>query len=151
MTADKLPLTRFYPLESPDKDRAVCKVCQQYFEEGHRVFILTNDDVQSRNLDTMLWTYRQESFIPHEIIDESTYSVDVPVVLSTHESNRFDSQILIIAKDVSEQDIHFYRSFNTIIDFADKWDEILLTKSRQRYKFFHDLGFTMQMADSLPF
>ncbi|MCB1195710.1 DNA polymerase III subunit chi [bacterium] len=148
--SETLPETLFYPLHSPDKDRAICRVCQHYFEQRHTVFIYTRTDVHANALDSLLWTFRQESFIPHTVIDEFTYTIDCPVVIGTHDSNRFESQILINASDVSANHINFYKSFKTIVDFADKSDDVEHHKSRERYKLFKDLGFAMQLAESLP-
>ena len=59
----------FYQLQ-PDRhryDQIVCQLCQKAYDQGQLTLVLTSDPEQSRHLDEKLWTYRDDSFLPHDI------------------------------------------------------------------------------------
>jgi len=64
----------FYTLaeDSPgDRLLLTCRLAQRAHDEGLRVFIETPDDQTARALDRLLWTFRDESFLPHGLVGET--------------------------------------------------------------------------------
>jgi DNA polymerase-3 subunit chi len=60
----------FYILETAaahEQLRTACRLAEKAWHKGHRVFIHTDSKETARNLDDMLWTYRQDSFVPHAL------------------------------------------------------------------------------------
>jgi DNA polymerase III subunit chi len=64
----------FYTLaEDSAGDRLLltCRLVQRARDEGLRVFIEAPDDHTARTLDRLLWTFRDDSFLPHGLAGET--------------------------------------------------------------------------------
>jgi DNA polymerase-3 subunit chi len=58
----------FYILETAaehERLRTACRLADKAWQKGHRVFIHAESRETARSIDDMLWTYRQDSFVPH--------------------------------------------------------------------------------------
>ena len=79
----------FYILNRADIRRKLlfgCRIVQKAFRRGLRTWMLTGTEEQSRYMDQLLWTFAQNSFIPHGIsgkqpADWRDYPVQVGHVL----------------------------------------------------------------------
>ncbi len=149
MADDRSKKACFYILKTPSKDKVLCQLVNQYYEQGRKVFILVDSQQYAESIDRLLWTFKQASFIPHEIVCDSDVAVEAPVVISMVESNIDNAQILVIAKDIDQRNMEFLESFEVIVDFAEKYDELLLQKSRDRFKLIKKLGFKMYTVDDV--
>ncbi len=73
-----MPEISFYILSS-DEERLrsffCCKLIEKAYRQGIFCYLLTDSDSQTRMLDNLLWTFRPNSFIPHEI-----YSGELPTM-----------------------------------------------------------------------
>ena len=62
------PRVDFYVLEavsSSGRTLAACRLAEKAWRTGHRVHLLTTSVSETRELDDLLWTFRQASFVPH--------------------------------------------------------------------------------------
>ena len=76
-----MPKLSFYILSSEnDKQRNFfsCKLIEKAYRNGHFCYVLTESEAQSRMLDNLLWTFRPNSFIPHQI-----YTGEIPAMTNT--------------------------------------------------------------------
>jgi len=48
----------------------VCKLLEKAYKQKHRVFVHCADQTNTHQLDELLWTFHDISFIPHNIIGE---------------------------------------------------------------------------------
>ena len=53
-----------------DKYSFACRLVDKIWSQGRRIYLHTNSSQESRNLDKLMWTFRQNSFIPHGILGE---------------------------------------------------------------------------------
>ena len=63
----------FYILNAPaeqERLRTACRLAEKAWQKGHRVFIHTESTQTAKQIDDMLWTYRQDSFVPHALLRE---------------------------------------------------------------------------------
>jgi len=148
---DNIKTANFYLIKSPVKDLCVCHFAEMFYEQGKKVFILAGSEGHAESLDRILWTFKQSSFIPHEVIDVFSSDIEVPVVVSNAENKNFNADILIVDKDTLTESAEFISSFDQIIDFADQTDEISNSYSRDRYRFIKNAGFDMKYFEKLPF
>ena len=97
----------------------------------------------------MLWTWKPSSFIPHIYIDPLEFPQEELVIITSKINENCDFNILIMIDPVPGR---IMRQFNTIIDFAEKYDLSGLKNSRERYKEFKKENFklkTMQPGEFL--
>jgi len=69
-----VPRIDFYTLAADsggDRLLLTCRLAQRAYGEGLRVFVATPDLGTARTLDLLLWTFRDESFVPHGLVGET--------------------------------------------------------------------------------
>ena len=64
------PRVDFYLLEDPEGaacDVTACRIAEKAWRQGHRVHLHADSPESARRLDDLLWTWRDESFVPHSV------------------------------------------------------------------------------------
>ncbi len=133
----------FYYLKKDEKDKWICRLAQQYYEQGKTVCILCASSVHAETIDKLLWTFEEQSFVPHEIVISEAQVSEAPVLIYPKKDDRIHADVLINAQSITGSDIGFLSQFGTIIDFADLWDDYLKQMSRERYKILSKIGYEM--------
>jgi len=135
----------FYILEgdSSNREQTACRIAEKAYRLGHGVYIHTADPGQARRLDELLWTFRQNSFVPHGIEGESLDPH--AAVLISHKTELADStqahkrQVLVnLAQDIPL----FFSSFERVAEVIGQ-DSDNKASGRQRYKFYRDRGYSL--------
>ena len=135
----------FYILEgdSGNREQTACRIAEKAYRLGHGVYIHTADQGQTKRLDELLWTFKQNSFVPHGIEGESP-APDAAVLIS-HKPELADSsqahvrQVLInLAQDIP----FFFSSFERVAEVIGQ-DSENKASGRQRYKFYRDRGYNL--------
>src|SRR5690348_5408022 len=68
-----MPKIDFYILSDPDHQtrlRFVCRLIEKAYKSRHRIYIHTDNQTDAHKLDELLWTYREDSFLPHNLYGE---------------------------------------------------------------------------------
>lgn len=70
-----MPLIRvdFYLLASDQPDArwlVACRLLEKAYAKGHKVYVLCNNKQDAELLDELLWTFKEDSFIPHNLQGE---------------------------------------------------------------------------------
>jgi len=68
-----MPEVSFYILSTDSlSDRYIfaCKLIEKAYRSGQFCYVYTDSLQQSQQLDNQLWTFRENSFIPHQIYNE---------------------------------------------------------------------------------
>ena len=47
-----------------------CRLLEKAYQRGHRVFVFCDSKDNAERLDELLWTYKEDSFIPHNLQGE---------------------------------------------------------------------------------
>ena len=64
------PRIDFYLVEAPGaaaRDATACRIAETAWRRGHRVHLHADSQESARRLDDLLWTWRDESFVPHAV------------------------------------------------------------------------------------
>ena len=67
-----MPEASFYILPSrsiPERYLFACKLIEKAYRSGQFCYVYTDTLQQCQQLDNQLWTFRKNSFIPHQIYD----------------------------------------------------------------------------------
>ena len=133
-----MPRIDFYVLpDYRDNGRALlaCRLADKAYGLGHTVYILAASEAQAVALDDLLWTFRQDSFIPHErypLASEESSPVLVGMV-SPADAN---AQILINFTDKLPEGFERYQR---VVELVDQNPEVL-AKSRERFRQYRERG-----------
>lgn len=76
----------FYHLQDTTLEKVLPPLLEKSLERGWRVAVQTGSEERAEALDAHLWTYRDDSFLPHGTWRDSDVS-DQPVVLVMDEDN----------------------------------------------------------------
>ena len=90
------PQVDFYVIEARDEEgvrRFACRLAEKAWRAGHRVWIEAASSEMARALDAELWTFREESFVPHAIAGPDAY--DTPVLIGHGDEPAHDPELLI--------------------------------------------------------
>jgi DNA polymerase-3 subunit chi len=136
----------FYLLESSKtgREQFACRLAEKAYKLGNRVYIHSRDPKQSNELDKLLWTFSQDSFVPHAIDTDCPDPNAAVLIGSTPEladSNHDQSrQVLInLAQDVPL----FFSSFERVAEVVDQSQQNK-DAGRDRYRFYRDRGYSLE-------
>lgn len=122
----------FIELTVSNKHKYICDITEILLGQGKRVNIFTANEKDANLIDQLLWTFRQDSFIPHA---RSESAEDEPVVIYSSPEIERNADTLVLFDPIEHHKINGYQY---IIDFAELYDEKRLQASRQRFKEFRD-------------
>ncbi|MBX2836945.1 MAG: DNA polymerase III subunit chi [Gammaproteobacteria bacterium] len=120
----------------------VCKLAEKAVQRDKSVFIHASDESILTHLDTLLWNFRADSFVPHRVMpaNEPNNALDNdPVLLSTGAPGA-DRRVLInLADDVPP----FFSRFERTLEVVSQAEEVRET-GRARYRFYKQRGYPLQ-------
>jgi DNA polymerase-3 subunit chi len=132
------PRVDFYVLpDRKDNGRALlaCRLADKAYNLGQTVYLLAASEAQATALDDLLWTFRQDSFIPHErypLAGEEASPVLVGTVLQADRT----AQVLINCTDRLPED---FERHERVVELVDQNPEVL-AKSRERFRQYRERG-----------
>jgi len=116
------------------KFRLACHIANKAFQNGHKVFVSLPDPERCKSLNDLLWTFSQNSFIPHTIYSVNS-SIDIekfPVVVScVHPPVMFSDVLLSLLDHVPSYVTQFSRIVEAIE--ADSEDVNRAREKKQAY------------------
>ena len=115
-----------------------CRLIEKAFRQGHRIFVRTGSESDTRMFDDLLWTFRQGSFVPHELADESDRMA--PVVIG-HGNPPGDMHDVLV--NVGLELVPGFESFERVAELVDQ-DDVVRQAGRLRYKSYQSGGFPLQ-------
>tara|TARA_B000000475_G_scaffold5622_1_gene5059 strand:+ start:910 stop:1374 length:465 start_codon:yes stop_codon:yes gene_type:complete len=133
----------FYSTAPLQVEKTLFALLEKSLEKGNKSLLLFKDKEKCLSINEQLWTYKQNSFLPHISEDDEIYDdIDVPVYLSTKNENPFKAELLFSIDGFLPDNIdHFER----VIIIIDVNDELLNEKYKNYYldinKNFEDIVF----------
>lgn len=124
----------FIELPTSNKLKFVCDITERFYNQNHPVAIYAGDPKSVTQIDQLLWTWKQDSFIPHSRYSEQD---NTPVTLYAPGEEIMDTKVLIQFEPFSFEEMS---RFTYVIDFAEMYDKTRLNDSRRRYKELRDSG-----------
>ena len=136
------PRVDFYVL--PDADagarlRFACRLTEKAYKLDNKTHAHVSGAAQARQLDELLWTFRQGSFIPHEIADKAAESSTplAPVTIGHHGEAGFSGDLLI---NLADEIPPFFDQFARLAEIIDASVECR-QRGRERFSFYRDNGY----------
>ena len=104
----------FYLVDTNRQDEimnVVCKLTEKAYFRKHQVFIFCNNQQQAETVDEMLWSFRDDSFVPHNIQGEGP-TPPPPIQIGYNDAPRRFNDILINLADTVP---NFYQQFGRVL------------------------------------
>ncbi len=136
-------VAEFIELQSAeDRPRLACERIERHYERGSTVAVHAAGGQQASELDGTLWTFKQNSFIPHGIVGEVGEPVIEPVLIAAGDDEVPNYDVLMVLSDEGREE--WLESFAHVYDFAPLYDDSLKQDARRRFKAYQEAGFRMR-------
>jgi DNA polymerase III subunit chi len=134
------PMTEilFYHLYRHASDDVLPALIEKSLERGWRVVVQASSEERVDALDARLWTYRDDSFLPHGTFREATAS-EQPVLLTVRDDNPNAATVrFLIDRAALPEDAERYQR---VVVLFDGEDEEAVAEARQRWQAAKARGF----------
>jgi DNA polymerase III subunit chi len=136
----------FYHLTESKLEDALPPLVDKSVERGWRVAIQLKEPARRDALDAHLWTYREESFLPHGT-DESEQAANQPVLLTVTGDNANQATVRFIV-DGAEPPVA--DTYERIVFMFDGYDQEQLEGARAQWKKLKGEGHTLTYWQQTP-
>ncbi|HEY0436712.1 MAG TPA: DNA polymerase III subunit chi [Phenylobacterium sp.] len=120
----------FYHLERSSLDQALPELLEKTLQRGWKAVVRAGGAARVAHLDAMLWTWRDDSFLPHGPDDEPN-AARQPILLTTGFENPNGAAALFLVDGAEPGELSGYERCVVIFDGAD---EAQLTAARAQFK-----------------
>jgi DNA polymerase-3 subunit chi len=127
----------FYHLERSSLDQVLPDLLERTLARGWRALVRSASRERLEHLDSWLWSWRDESFLPHGL-DTEPLAERQPVLLTSGEANRNKANALFLLDGAEAGDISPYARCIVLFDGRD---EAALAEARRRWSGFKAGGF----------
>ncbi|MGI9283044.1 MAG: DNA polymerase III subunit chi [Endozoicomonas sp.] len=93
-----------------------CRLTDKALRNGMPVHIHTDNDIQCETLDRLLWEWREDSFLPHQIINSK--ATGAPITLGFEQPESLHDNTLLI--NLSNRIPGFYSNFIRTCEIVDQ-------------------------------
>jgi DNA polymerase-3 subunit chi len=129
---------RFYHLQRSTVEETLPSLLEKALKQDMRAVVVGSAE-RLKALDTYLWTYRPDSFLPHGPAT-GPHAADQPVCLSSTQSNPNNAKALFLIDGV---ELEGKDGFEICCDLFDGADPQSLDAARLRWKKLKDEGHTL--------
>jgi DNA polymerase III subunit chi len=128
----------FYHLQTQPIEAVLPVLLEKSYERGWRVIVQSSSEERVDALDAHLWTFREDSFLPHGTSREPT-AADQPVLLTVanYNPNNATVRFLIDHAPLPEDATPYDR----IVLLFDGADPEAVAEARSRWQFAKSRGF----------
>ena len=132
----KIAKVDFYQL-SPntnqhERNLFLCKLIEKVYLRKHKLYIHCQDQQEANQIDELLWTYKDTSFIPHNLLGEGP-SEAPPVQLGFDKTPTHNDVLINLATEIPE----FHTRFKRILEIAINSDDVSDTASHQEHLIYY--------------
>lgn len=128
----------FYVCETtPSREIIACRLIEKAYQQHQRVYVHTASQQHAHAFDEQLWTFEDNSFVPHNLIEEKILPAP-PVRIGFGDILSSCEGILINLTDTQPT---AYRQFNRIIELVNDDNKDI---KREQFKHYRALGCEIQ-------
>jgi DNA polymerase-3 subunit chi len=116
-----------------------CRLAEKVYRLNQRIYTHMNSAAEVRQLDELLWTFRDGSFLPHATLppsDEKNGSPE-PITIGHGEQSAIAGDVLINLTDAIPA---FFDQFPRVAEIVDSTPECRRL-GRERFSFYRDNGY----------
>jgi len=120
----------FYHLLSTPLERALPKLLQRARAQGHPIVVKAGSPERVAQLDALLWTYEEASFLAHGSARDGDAAAQ-PIWLTDRDENPNRASMLVLVDGVEPGDLS---AFARCADLFDGNDAAAVEAARQRWR-----------------
>ncbi len=119
MSEDKATEVYFYHLESRTLEEVLPTLLERSLERGWRAAVQAASEERVEALDTLLWTYRDESFLAHGTARDGVPELQ-PIYLTAGEDNPNGAEVRFLVDGAEIEDAGAYARIVFVFDGRDE-------------------------------
>jgi DNA polymerase-3 subunit chi len=120
----------FYHMTGSTLEHALPPLLEKCLERGWKVVVQAGSRERLETIDAHLWTFREESFLPHSMHADGNEALQ-PVWLTTGHDNPNGAQVRFLVDAADPPDLSVYQRG---VYLFDGHDETALLQARERWK-----------------
>jgi len=121
------------------RERFACRLAEKAWRLGHRVYLLTADAPAAGEMDDLLWTFSQGSFVPHGRLGADD-DAGQPVLIGHAEPPAVFRDVLIsLAAEVPD----WIGRFERVAEIVGTTDQDKQT-ARERFRHYRERGYPLE-------
>jgi len=125
--------TLFYHLERRSLEDILPGLVEKSLQRGWRAAIKTDSSERSDALDTLLWTYDDQSFLAHAQLGDGD-AAEQPVLITVEEGNPNSAHIVFYVGGAMPSDWEQLNDLARVVLLFDGRDEAALASARSAWK-----------------
>ena len=122
------------------RQRFACRLAEQAYRQKNIVHIQVTDSENARAVDELLWTFRDGSFVPHDLFESGTPNPDTPVTIGVDSPKQRKLDLLINLTETMPNDLSAFARVAEIVTS----DEASKSRSRKHFVAYRDAGHTLE-------
>lgn len=124
--------------EAHDRQVFACRLIEKAYKQGHHIYIHTDNAEQAEQVNQTLWSFRADSFVPHQLTDGP--NADNCPVLIGH--NTKPPRLMDLLINLGTEQPGFFSQFERVAEFIND-DKQLKIMGRERYRFYQQRGYEL--------
>lgn len=124
--------------EAHDRQVFACRLIEKAYKQGHHIYIHTDNAEQAEQVNQTLWSFRADSFVPHQLTDGS--NADNCPVLIGH--NTKPPRLMDLLINLGTEQPSFFSQFERVAEFIND-DKQLKIMGRERYRYYQQRGYEL--------
>ena len=126
----------FYHLEHQPLERVLPSLAERTLERGWRAVVQAGSEERVEALDTLLWTYREDSFLPHGTRRDGN-SAAQPIFLTSNDDNPNGAGVRFLVDGAETSELS---SYDRVVYLFDGRDAAAVAKAREHWKAAKNAG-----------
>lgn len=139
-TGSTKPMTEvlFYHLERRSLEDVLPQVLERTLARGWRALVRVESSDRAQEIDTLLWTSSEDSFLPHAQMGDGDAAAQ-PVLITLEDGNPNGADVLFLVGGAMPDNWNG-NSFSRIVVLFDGRDTAALAVARNAWKHVKELG-----------
>ncbi len=124
-----------------------CKLTEKAYAQGLKIYIHTQDEQQTQSLNSLLWTFKAESFLPHEVVVKGA-TAEAPIMLGHTEEQEqsIPEHTIDVLINLNSAVPLFFSQFERVVEIVNQ-DKQIKENGRDRFRFYKDRGYQIHSHD----
>jgi DNA polymerase-3 subunit chi len=122
-----------------------CRLADKAFKLGNEIYIHSDDNAQAHTLDKLLWSWRNSSFLPHQLVDQQPNNEQrekIQIGYGDNPTTSINGLLINLSHSVPEFFSRFERVSEVVVQLPN-----ITEATRSNYRFYRDRGYQLENHD----